>query len=455
MSRRRLQSKGHLFKQNGWWRLRWREDVIAPDGTIKRSRPNVMLARCEGPDALNERQARRKAYDEHLSKVNRLELLPQSMMKVKDFVERRFVPEYVPALKVGGVVHYESWLRHVNASLGHLPLRDVKHEHVQRACLALLETTYPIGKDREIEIRDPKTGAVTVESQPARRAKYSVQSALHLKHAISAVFEHAKAVGIFAGENPAHYVRLPEIRRKERHALTVHEMKLLLANLPAPAREMAMLAVLTGMNIAEICGLKWKWINASNDWAIVEGEAVPPRAIAVRLQWSNRKGGGAYHSVKAKSRMRILPMDTQVTQLLDGLAPETDRPEDPVFVSKTGRPIDAHNIFNRQLKPTGTALGMSWIGWHVFRHTFITWMRRRAASPADQMASLGHTDIRTTMMYGEQDLDRRRVVVGTLGDELLAVAKKPAQAETTSLSVTGKVTSILAPRRTRGARNGG
>ena len=158
MSRRRLQSKGYLFKQNGWWRLRWRESVLAPDGTQKRRRPNVMLARCEGPDALSKHQAIRKAYEEYLSKVNRLELVPQSMMRLKDFIERRFVPEYVPALKVGGVVHYESWLRHVVAGLGHMPLRDVKHEHVQRACLALLETTYPIGKDKETAVVDPLTG---------------------------------------------------------------------------------------------------------------------------------------------------------------------------------------------------------------------------------------------------------------------------------------------------------
>jgi integrase len=99
-------------------------------------------------------------------------------------------------------------------------------------------------------------------------------------------------------------------------------------------------------------------------------------------------------------------------------------PEDAVFVSGTGRPVDAHNLSNRVLRPVGAKLGMPWLGWHVFRHTFASWARQEALSPADQMASLGHGDIRMTMQYGEQDLDRRRGVVGKLAAKLSP--KKPA-----------------------------
>jgi len=32
MARLRLQQKGDLYKQGGWWKLRWREDQIRADG---------------------------------------------------------------------------------------------------------------------------------------------------------------------------------------------------------------------------------------------------------------------------------------------------------------------------------------------------------------------------------------------------------------------------------------
>lgn len=407
MARRRLQKEGHLYKDGGWWRLPWREDVIGDSGLPERRRMSTVIDRCEGAGALTERQAKRKAWDLVLSKVNQRELIPQSLTKLADFVEMQFKPEYVLALKLGSQVHYRVQLTHVVAELGGVSLREVKHEHVQRPCLGLLAKTYQLGKD-------------------GPRRPYSVQAALHLKNAVSAVFEHAKAVGMYSGENPARYVRLPEMRRKLKHSLTVDQMKLVLAALPSPALEMAHVAVLTSMNIAEICGLVWKFVNLTDAWVIVDGEPVPPLAIAVRQQWSTRKGGGAYHSLKAGTRRRNLPVDAALAKILRSVAAQSTftGPEDAVFVSGTGRPVDAHNLSNRVLRPVGAKLGMPWLGWHVFRHTFASWARQEALSPADQMASLGHGDIRMTMQYGEQDLDRRRGVVGKLAAKLSP--KKPA-----------------------------
>ena len=241
----------------------------------------------------------------------------------------------------------------------------------------------------------------------------------------SAIFEHAKAVGMYSGENPAEHVRLPEIRRKDKHALTLDQMNLLLQTLPTPARELAYLAVLTSMNIAELCGLQWKQVNLSEAWTIVDGESLPPMAIAVRRQWSTRKiegqKGGAYHTLKAGSRRRNLPVDPEMAKVLRMVAARAKfaGPEDPVFASTSGRPVDTHNLFNRVLKPTGIKLGMPWLGWHTFRHTHATWIRQHAASPADQMAMLGHADIRMTMHYGHEDLARRRLMIEKLSAQLV------------------------------------
>jgi integrase len=295
LARRRLQKDGHLFKKNGWWKLRWREDDTKADGQRYRARRTETIGRCDGPSALTERQAKREAWDRILSKVNQVELTPQSLMKFRDFVDKFFIPGHVVMLKIGGRVHYDVNLKHVLGELGNKPLRDIKHHDVQGLCLGMLTKSYAAG---------------------GKQKRYSVQTALHVKNVASAVFEHAKQVGMYVGENPAKYVKLPEMQRKERHALTAEQMKLLLEALPSPAREMAHLAVLTSMNIAEICGLQWCRVNLTDGWAIVDGEPIPPQCIAVRRQWSARKGGGAYGTVKAKGRVRNLPLTAALSRLL-------------------------------------------------------------------------------------------------------------------------------------------
>jgi len=128
-----------------------------------------------------------------LKEVNRMDVVPASLMLVRDFVERRFKVEYVAPLKRGGQDHYDVELKHVVAALGDMPLRDVKHQHIQRMCLDLLKRTYTVGKDRIREIKDPNTGDVKVVTEiRARQIKYSVQTALHVKNATSALFRYAK-----------------------------------------------------------------------------------------------------------------------------------------------------------------------------------------------------------------------------------------------------------------------
>ena len=65
-----------------------------------------------------------------------------------------------------------------------------------------------------------------------------------------------------------------------------------------------MFAILTSMNIAEICGLQWKRVNLTDGFVTVDGESLPPLSIAVRRQWYR----GEYGAVKAKGRRRNLPI---------------------------------------------------------------------------------------------------------------------------------------------------
>src|SRR5713101_493829 len=120
------------------------------------------------------------------------------------------------------------------------------------------------------------------------------------------------AVGWHTGDNPAKLVRLPEMVRRESHALSFDQSFSALASLQSPAREMVLFAILTCMNIAEICGLQWKRVNLNEQFTTVDGESLPPLTIAVRAQWYR----GEYGSVKAKSRRRNLPIPVALRGVL-------------------------------------------------------------------------------------------------------------------------------------------
>ena len=96
MARRRLQQKGDLYQQGGFWKLRWREDRIETDGTIKRgwSKP-VWIGPAAGTGRLTEKQAQRIAWDNFLARQDQNTRTPQSVMTVTQFIERKFVPEHV------------------------------------------------------------------------------------------------------------------------------------------------------------------------------------------------------------------------------------------------------------------------------------------------------------------------------------------------------------------------
>jgi len=51
------------------------------------------------------------------------------------------------------------------------------------------------------------------------------------------------------------------VRCRERHALTVDQAKQVLRVLKPPYRQMALLSMTTSMNLAELCGLRWKRVN--------------------------------------------------------------------------------------------------------------------------------------------------------------------------------------------------
>jgi site-specific recombinase XerC len=141
------------------------------------------------------------------------------------------------------------------------------------------------------------------------------------------------------------------MERKETHALSFETGRELLVILPEPVRTMALLSMTASLNVAEMLGLRWKRLNLSGGVAVVGGEVLEPWSLGVRENYYRGKFG----SVKAKSRKRNLPLSQSVVEALSALRSRSrfTGPEDLVFASRKGTPLNERNLLGRVLKPAG------------------------------------------------------------------------------------------------------
>jgi integrase len=383
MARRRAQQKGYVHKQGNAWYLAFRQDALDADGKIVRVRRNQKIAEAK---EVSKREAQRLAR-EILNRVDDQAQRPMSLVTVRDFIETRFKADVIWALKHAGQLHYSYILdKHVLPAMGDVRLRDVSSDHVQ----ALVRKKYEAG--------------------------YAVQTVVHIRNAISAVFNHAKLKRAYWGDNPVQGVRMPEMQHKETHALSFSVGNELLSRLPSPAREMVLLSMTTSLNVAEMLGLSWKRVNLTDETVVVGSEGLQPRSLVVRENCYRGKFG----TVKAKSRRRTVPLSTTTVKALQGLrsGSEFNEPDDLVFAARKGTPLNEMTLLRRVIKPIAVKLGMPWLSWHVFRHTHATLGEQIGMTLSDRQAQMGHGDVRMTMHYTHSDLERRRAGIEAMSERL-------------------------------------
>ena len=396
MARRRLQQNGELRKQGGLWKLRWREDQRLADGSVQYGKsPLISIGPCEGPGKLTEKQARRIAWENFLSRLDQNMTTPQSIMTVREFVERKFLLEHVAMLKPGGRVHYSTMLPIVLDGIPETKSKQRKwaqDESGKKIPPPVAKRLFGIG---EIRLRDVTAEDCQRLAAAAISRGYSVQYATHIRNAISAIFEHAESKDWFSGRNPAKRVKLPENVPAPQCALTFDQLRGVASALDSLTGTMAICSSLTSMNVAEMCGLKLKYVNLSDRWKTADGESLPPMMMAVRWQWTL----GQLGTVKTAKRRRLVPIPELLADYLDALLQREKftGPEDFVF-TVNGRPVDSKNLLRRRLKPIGTALGLK-LGWHTFRRTFDTLADEVGMSLCQRQAIMGHSDQSMTMRY--------------------------------------------------------
>jgi integrase len=289
-----------------------------------------------------------------VSSVGQQRHQPKVTMTLSEFVRAEWKPNAALALKKSSMRIYGFQLeRHAFPALGSMPLRDINRAQIE-ACLSDM-----------------------------KRKGHATSTLRNIRATFSTVLQAAVERG-FLEKNPAHGIRIREAdTKKERRFYSPAEMRRLLAVLTEPCRAVVSVAVLTGMRIGEILALRWKRID------LLRG------TIEVAENYSC----GEFVTPKTKSSLRMIPMSSALADVLEKHRAEGGQctPEGLVFRTSKGTPLNAKNLYNRELAPACDQIEQPRVSWHSFRHTHATLLGEVGGSLKTAQALLGHSDLETTL----------------------------------------------------------
>ena len=215
------EQRGYVFHKGKSWFLRYCDDVMQSDGSIKRKLVCKKLT-VEYSGDYRTKKSVQPFVAEILAPLNSGVLNPQSTMLVSEFVEKIYLGEYVEKnLRAATKKQYRDvWENHLKPRIGKLTLRDFRTVHGERML-----------------------------AQIAVQAKLGRSSLRHCKAFLSGAFKQAKRLGILDGLNPIMDVSIPRVpeAQEDTYAYSLPEIKSMLAVLPEPARTIVLTAAFTGL----------------------------------------------------------------------------------------------------------------------------------------------------------------------------------------------------------------
>lgn len=389
MDRENLPANSALYLEDGFWKLNWNSRSESPTGgeaapgaELSPAHQPVWVGMATGPKGLSREEAQQIVWRMIVSQARAEKVAQHSSMTLAEFVERKFVPEYVASKGFSGRMHYQSMLKHV-----------LKPEEVDR--VFRVEPRRPKVRLRSVEdwpyighfpLRDVRPESIHHLAKAALSSGYSTQTVMHIRNVVSTIFTYAQMEMYFNGDNPASAIKLPKVSRPQVSPLSTADVIRLVGSMRYPEKEMTLFAVLTGMTVAEICGLQWKCVNLTDkEISNPDGDTIPPKTLLVRAEWTR----GQLSSV-SKRRIGALRVPRPLLPILLRLSRNRKftGPNDFVLTSRTGSPVNQTNVLTRRLKPLGREMNIPGLSWHMVRRIHKELATEFGAQFQDQMMGM-------------------------------------------------------------------
>jgi integrase len=187
-----------------------------------------------------------------------------------------------------------------------------------------------------------------------------------------------------------------------RTVLTPNQIGGIVQELEEPYATLVLFLATTGLRIGEAIAVKWSDFDGT------------------LLTVSRRIYDGDVDTVKSIRSVRRLPVDSVLVERIQALRSRLANGE-WVFCSEVGTPVNPGNALRRYLRPVATELGIALGGWHDFRHTLSTTLRKARVHPKVVSDILGHSKVNLAMdvFYDRTDTADFAAPLTAVANELL------------------------------------
>jgi integrase len=338
LQRNRRYQAGSVYlykgKKTKTWYGMWRRDVVDADGKLRRRQENVRLGSIQ---EIPTRQEAREALRALMRDVTEKPELNLTFAELFD----RFAQVRLPTMKRTTATYYT---------------------RVSRG--PIMQAFGP----RDIS----GIGRFEVETFLTRQSRRYARNSLHgMRIALSQVLGWAVNCN-WLEKNPVKGVQLPRTcggRTIKRRVLTTDEVIAIVRGLHEPYATLVLFLYVTGLRIGEAVAIKW---------ADFDGDL---------LRVSRRICDGDVDTVKTKSSERGLPIPQPMLSRMRSLGEG-----EWVFRCTNGNPVNPRNALRRYVRPRVKSMGIEIGGWHDFRHSLTTNLRRAGTHPKVISGILGHSD---------------------------------------------------------------
>jgi integrase len=370
------EQKGYVFHKGKSWFVRYCDDALQADGTVKRK----LVCKKLGVDFCDEYRTKKSVLpfvQDILAPVNGGLLNPQSTMPITEFVEKVYLPEYVEKqLRESTRNGYRDiWQDYLKGRMGKLTLRQFRTVHGEQL-LAQIAAQTSLGRN----------------------------SLKHIKSFLSGVFKQAKRLGILDGINPMQDTSIPRTPEPEdTYAYSLPEVTCILSFLSEPERTIVLAAAHTGLRKGEIRGLCW-------------GDFDGKELSVKRSVWNSTVSEPKTNRSKAP-----IPVVKQLAEALEAHKLRMGilaQPNLPIFQAGNGKPLNLDNLVKRELVPALTRCSVCrqaesghaddghafkldtaiprWHGWHAFRRGLATNLHALGVDDKTIQAILRHSNVGLT-----------------------------------------------------------
>lgn len=347
------------------WYGMWREDVRLPDGSFTRRQRKKRLG------TASELPTRAAAYEELARLMGCGD--PRTEMKFSELAER-WKAVVVPTIKETTATYY----------------KKILHAHVLQM----------FGEKQIVSISRYDVEAFLVE----RSRIYCRNTLRGMRVTLGRVLTWAVECG-WLEKNPCSGVKLPQAgERVVRSILKSEDILAIVKELDEPYATLVLFLAVTGLRIGEAVAIKW---------LDFDGDV---------LRVSRRIYEGKADSPKTKSSERDLPIPHALLSRMRALGNG-----EWIFRARNGSPVNPGNALKRYVRPAVEKAKLSIGGWHDFRHTLVTSLRKGGWSSKVIANIVGHSNVQTMeRIYDHADREDFRAALGEIASKLLPDVTKSA-----------------------------